>query len=173
MLKAMFGISTAQECDVFWNGAKVKKPYAVRGLVHYLPQKDFLPKDLTLNKVLDQFKIEVQRIIYLFPELEKNLPQKTGDLSGGEERLWSALIIILAEGKFVLLDELFTGIMPLHISRLQQLIVAEKASKGFIITDHRYKDVLDICDKLYFMKAGRSFLLRAPEDLVMHGYLNQ
>src|ERR1019366_2778830 len=114
MLQSMFGTRSAQECDVFLNGIKVKKPYAVNGLLNYLPQKPFLPSRLTLKKITTQFGINLNEILDSFPDIENDINKKISELSGGRERLFSVLILLLADPRFSLLDEPFSHIMPLH-----------------------------------------------------------
>lgn len=50
MLQAIFGTRSIADCDVFFNGTKVKRPYEKYGLINYLPQKPFLPKQLAVKK---------------------------------------------------------------------------------------------------------------------------
>lgn len=172
MLQSIFGTRKADECDVFLNGVKIKKPYAFSGLVNYLPQKPFLPAQVTMTDVLHQFGIDANDIISVFPELEDDLSKKTGEISGGIERLFSVLIIIMADTRFSLLDEPFSHIMPFHVERLKTLLIKQKQKKGIIITDHMYRHLLSVSDLLYLMKEGKSVFIREREELVLHGYLN-
>lgn len=173
LLQAVFGTLPAQECDVILNGVKIKKPYAMSGLINYLPQKPFLPPAYTLKKIAEQYKINTDRINQHFPDLEQEFGNKVGQLSLGIERLFSVLVILLAESRFSLLDEPFTHIAPLHIEPLKLLLTEQKQKKGIIITDHLYKHVLDVSDKLYLIRDGQTIFIRERSDLVLHGYLKE
>jgi ABC-type lipopolysaccharide export system ATPase subunit len=64
-----------------------------------------------------------------------------------------------------MLDEPFSHIMPLHVERIKKLILQQKQYKGIIITDHLFKDILDICDNIYLLKDGKSHLTSSLHDL--------
>lgn len=171
-LQTIFGIRKAASCDVFFNSQKIKKACYRDGLVNYLPQYRFLPAAFSLNDFIQQFHVDKTVLLRYFPELSGLLHQSIDELSGGEERLFSALLIILAPAKFTMLDEPFTHLMPLYIERLKTLLQYQKQIKGFIVTDHLYQSILEITDDLYFMKSGQSFLLKNPEeDLALHQYI--
>lgn len=172
MLQAMYGTLSVQECGVFVNGKFTKNIYCRPGLVNYLPQQPFLPGQLVIKDIVRQFGADMQYILNRFPELEEDTNKKAGELSGGKERLWAVLVLLLADTRFTLLDEPFTHIMPLHVERLKQLLTERKAAKGIIITDHMYRHMLDISDTVCLMKDGKSIFIRNRQDLVLHGYLS-
>jgi ABC-type multidrug transport system ATPase subunit len=171
MLKCMFGTRRAQECDIFLNGRRVKRPYTVNGLVNYLPQKPFLPKHLTIAAAAASFKVAVADICERFPSLAAHINARIADLPGGLERLCSVLLILLADTRFSLLDEPFSHIMPVHVEQLKMLIARQKQKKGIIITDHLYNDLLSLSDQVYLVKEGKSIFIRDMDELVLHGYL--
>jgi ABC-type lipopolysaccharide export system ATPase subunit len=55
--------------------------------------------------------------------------------------------------------------MPLHIEIIKKLILREKQHKGIIITDHLYKDLINVCDYIYVLKGGKSYLTNRLQDL--------
>lgn len=92
-------------------------------------------------------------------------------MSGGERRILECYIILRGHTRFVLLDEPFFQIAPLHISTLQELIRQEAQTKGILLTDHVYRHVIDIADHLYVMANHQTYLAHGREDLVRYGYL--
>ncbi len=173
MMQSIFGTRKADECDIFINGVMVKQPYCVNGLVNYLPQQNFLPQDMSLKRIARDFKITPLDILEYFPEIEENMNKKIGELSGGIERLFSVMILLLADTRFTFLDEPFSHIMPLHVAQIQKLLLQQKQKKGIIITDHLYKALLPISDYLFLMKDGKTIFIKDRNDLVLHGYINQ
>ena len=173
MLKAMFGTMRAYERSVFLDGQYVRKLYTINKGVNYLPQHAFLPPGFKISRILQDFEVGVPDIISDFPELEADIDKRVGELSGGLDRLWSALILVYADTKFTLLDEPFTHIMPLHIERLKQVLLKQKLKKGIIITDHMYRHLLDVSDTIYLMKEGKTIYIKEREDIVLHGYLRE
>ncbi|MCX6285504.1 MAG: hypothetical protein NTY96_00120 [Bacteroidetes bacterium] len=61
--------------------------------------------------------------------------------------------------------------MPLHVDKIKEIIRAEKTVKGIIITDHLYRDLLDVTDDLYMIADGGSLPIKDPRELRTYGYL--
>ena len=93
-------------------------------------------------------------------------------LSGGERRRTEIARAVAINPAFILLDEPFSQIAPLHVATLQTLIRQEKATKGILLTDHMYRHVTGIADRLYVMADGQAYPCENDEDLVRRGYLN-
>ena len=76
-------------------------------------------------------------------------------LSGGERRRVEIARVLATEPKFILLDEPFTGVDPIAIADLQQIIVKLKADNiGILITDHNVHATLAITDRAYIISEG-------------------
>lgn len=172
LLRTVFGVQRTHDCDVFYNGKKVRRPYAVNDLIRLLPQRSFIPAGLEIRTFLKQYRVDTGRLFYFFPELQQDDLKTIGESSGGTERLWATLAIIFSPCRFALLDEPFTHIMPLFTERLTAAIHDQKRNKGFIVTDHQYRTVLPLADDWCLMKEGQTLYIRQPDDLVLHGYLN-
>lgn len=71
-----------------------------------------------------------------------------------------------------MLDEPFSQVMPLHVDVIKNLILREKENKGIIITDHLYKPIIEICDNLYVISDGKTYLTNSIDDLETLGYAN-
>ena len=70
-------------------------------------------------------------------------------------------------------DEPFSQIAPLHVETLQTLIRQEKMAKGILLTDHMYRHVTGIADRLYVMTDGQAYPCANDEELVRRGYLKR
>ena len=101
--------------------------------------------------------------------LEKRYPSQ---LSGGQAQRVALARILASQPRAILLDEPFSQIAPLHVATLQTLIRQEKATKGILLTDHMYRHVTGIADRLYVMADGQAYPCENDEDLVRRGYLN-
>ncbi|RFS17632.1 ATP-binding cassette domain-containing protein [Emticicia sp. C21] len=145
----------------------LKVPDAIR----YLPQKNFIPKQLSIEQICYLFQVPFHVITNEFPIFEKYKQQKLGALSGGEIRLFEAVVVLLSDVKFIILDEPFSHIMPLHVEQLKEIINREKYKKGIIITDHLYKHIMEISEDLYLIREGKTFKIHTHDDLVRYGYL--
>lgn len=171
LMKIVFGAIRTGIGSVRIDGAPVPAPAFSGQKIAYLPQDHFLPGNLRLRSIMELYSVSVERMLDCFPELEEDLHLLPDQLSGGRLRLFEVLIILLGRSSFCLLDEPFTGLSPVFIERLKEIIIAEKRSKGVIISDHLYRDVLEIADCVYVLSNGRTFEVTAEEGLVRRGYL--
>jgi ABC-type multidrug transport system ATPase subunit len=153
LMRVVFGSLTPQFRFTRYNGNPLPYPFKKPGLIRYLPQFDFVPRRLKISSFLKLYDVPWHKIVACFPEFEGCEKMKLGALSGGQIRMVTSLAVILSPVKFVLLDEPFTHVMPLHVDVLKSLIQQEAAAgKGFLITDHMYDHVLDLADSFYYME---------------------
>ncbi|MBV9848738.1 MAG: LPS export ABC transporter ATP-binding protein [Armatimonadetes bacterium] len=76
-------------------------------------------------------------------------------LSGGERRRVEIARVLATRPQFILLDEPFTGIDPIHREDLQQIIAdLKRQSIGVLITDHSEVATLQITDRAYIISEG-------------------
>ncbi|HLW37824.1 MAG TPA: ATP-binding cassette domain-containing protein, partial [Candidatus Eremiobacteraceae bacterium] len=77
-------------------------------------------------------------------------------LSGGERRRVEIARAIATDPAFLLLDEPFTGIDPIAVADIQEIIRQLKAKGlGILITDHAVRETLAIVDRAYILNKGR------------------
>ena len=99
--------------------------------------------------------------------LEKLAKVKAYSLSGGERRRLEIARALVSNPEFFLLDEPFTGIDPLAIQDLQEIILSlRKKGIGVLVTDHRVQETLKIVDRAYIINDGKIFAEGTPEELV-------
>lgn len=77
-------------------------------------------------------------------------------LSGGERRRVEIARAIATDPKFLLLDEPFTGIDPIAVADIQEIIrLLRSKGLGILITDHAVRETLAIVDRAYILNRGR------------------
>ena len=87
-------------------------------------------------------------------------------LSGGERRRVEIARCLSIEPNFILLDEPFSGIDPIAVHDLQDIIFDLKASGyGVLITDHNVRETLTVTDRAYIINEGKIFRTGTPEEL--------
>ena len=87
-------------------------------------------------------------------------------LSGGERRRVEIARCLCIQPVFILLDEPFSGIDPIAVLDLQEIIFDLKASGiGVLITDHNVRETLSVTDRAYIINEGRIFRHGTPEQL--------
>ena len=171
LLKIIFGDINPTNKAIRINGQNFQKLYKSQNQIKYLPQNNFIPKSLTINRVFEDFNLKFDDLVNLFPQFAKRKYSSLGKLSSGERRIIEIYIIIVSNSKFCMLDEPFSQIMPIHIETFKKLIKREKSNKGIIITDHLYLHIVDTCDDLYVISNGKTHLINKTEDLEKLGYI--
>ena len=77
-------------------------------------------------------------------------------LSGGERRRLEIARALSSEPGLILLDEPFTGIDPIAVGEVQDLVMKLKYKGiGLLITDHNVLEALRITDRAYILSEGR------------------
>lgn len=171
LMKIVFGAIRTGVGSVRIDGKPLMSPAFSARQVSYLPQESFLPDNLRLKTILKLYHVRQERVIEYFPELEDDMNLVAGQLSGGRLRLFEVLLILLGNASFCLLDEPFTGLSPLFIERLQQVIIYEKKTKGVVLSDHLFREVMEVADNVYVLTNGRTFEVSGQDGLIRRGYL--
>lgn len=93
--------------------------------------------------------------------------QNAMSLSGGERRRVEIARALATEPSFLLLDEPFTGIDPIAIGDIQEIIGHLKVAKGIgiLITDHNVRETLSITDRAYIIRNGTILVAGTPEEV--------
>ena len=107
-----------------------------------------------------------------FPEAEAMMDYHPSQLSGGYRRIFEVILTLRSKALFCLLDEPFTGLTPVYIERIKEMLQKAKAHKGIIITDHMHRHVVELSDNLYLLANGQTYHVRDMEKLVTLGYVN-
>jgi lipopolysaccharide export system ATP-binding protein len=91
--------------------------------------------------------------------LEKIRRTKAQFISGGEKRRLEIARSLIAEPKLVMLDEPFAGIDPKTVSEIQDAIraLADEHGIGILLTDHQFRETLEVTDRCYLIREGRVF----------------
>ncbi|GAB4020089.1 ATP-binding cassette domain-containing protein [Spirosoma koreense] len=174
LLEIIYGSRSSQNSSVRIDGIYVSKLYQHRGVLAYLPQKHFVPSHLTVRQALDLYQSDLPEASVYLPELNELGSYCFKHLSGGQQRLVETVMVLTSPAPFVILDEPFSNVMPVHIETLKTWLVSLKSRKGILITDHYYQDVLTISDKIYFLNmGGRTIQLEHPvQQLKDFGYIS-
>lgn len=161
LFRIMYGTLTPETGAVFLNKVRLpKQAYKIEGLISFLPQTSFIPGYLRVAAVFSLFSVPMDELFVFFPEFRHQEKKRFGQLSGGEQRLLEAFLVIKAPTIFTILDEPFTHLMPVHVERLMEVIADDKQRKGFLVADHQLQQVLELSDSLYYLDAG----IVAPTD---------
>jgi len=169
LMKIIYGTMFCEK-SVRVDKAPYNEAFKRNDLLTYLPQFNFIPRRFTLKKVFSDYSLDYALFENRFPEFAGKNKTRLGDLSGGQVRLVELYIIITSPSKFAMLDEPFTHISPIQVERIKDLLMEEKQNKGFLISDHMYRHIIEISDHLYVLVNGKTHLTKEISDVERLGY---
>ena len=176
----ILGLISRDSGQIFLNGEEITNlPMYIRarkGLCLLPQQPSVFRKMSVLNNLLsiDQMKRDyssqtngrAENILQEFG-LEKLAGAKAYTLSGGERRRLEIARALITDPEYIFLDEPFTGIDPLAISDLQEIILSLRIrGLGLLITDHSVRETLKITDRAYIISKGEILKTGTPAELV-------
>ena len=150
--------------------------------IGYLPQEPSVFRKLTVEEniraiaeTLPVSRSECRQIIDRHLEelgLTSLASQKAFTLSGGERRRLEISRALVTEPKFLLMDEPFSGVDPISVSEVQDIILRLKEKGiGVLVTDHNVRETLRIVDRAFLLHEGRvlcegdrEFLINDPSS---------
>ena len=146
--------------------------------IGYLPQEASVFRNLTVQEnimaVLERTTLSKQE---RKEGLEKLLEEfhithikgiKGYALSGGERRRVEIARALATSPHFILLDEPFSGIDPIAVVEIQEIIASlSKKEIGVLITDHNVRETLKIIDRAYIMHEGQ-VIEEGSSDTIMN-----
>lgn len=172
LMKILFGTLNADRKFIRIDGKVYDQPYKTINEICYLPQDSFLPKHMTVEKTIELYlgKDRVQNFL-ADPILQKLNASKISHLSGGELRYLEIKLLLHTDCKFILLDEPFNGVSPILVGEIKKLILKASEIKGIILTDHDYRNVLDVANQFCLIYDGGIKRINDKWELVRWGYI--
>jgi ABC-type multidrug transport system ATPase subunit len=172
LLKIIFGIISAPNKCIRIDSVSKNNESSLLSEVSYLSQEQFIPNHLTVKKAV-ALSVDKQKITFFNKDefIQSILDKRISHLSSGELRYLEIKIVLSNPSKFVLLDEPYNGLSPLMIEQVNEMILKNSAEKGIIITDHNYKNVINISSKIILIKDGKTHYVKHNAELVEKGYL--
>lgn len=172
LLRAVFGTKEANNKSIRIDG-EIINSYHYPPKIRYLPHHYFIPKHLSIERVFNDFDVSFAEFSEYFPEIKPYRFSKMKKLSGGMCRMVEIYVIIKSPSQFVLLDEPFSQISPIMINKLKLIIEEECFRKGFIITDHLYRHILNFSNSVYLLSKGRMKTILHFDELISNGYIRE
>lgn len=174
LLKILFGIEKGDSKFVRINENRIGSRAESFRAISYLSQDVCLPRYLRVSQLIG-LALAGERVsdLTMDPIIAPVLSQRVSSLSGGELRYLEIKLLLNLDSMFVLLDEPFNGMSPIMVERVRELIKAKSHTKGIIITDHDYTNVLEIANRYLVMVDGTLKQVSSRDGLVQFGYLSR
>jgi len=146
--------------------------------INYLPQEPSVFRKLTVAQnvlaVLEaRNDLDRKGRESLLEHLLKDLgiadlaDQRADTLSGGERRRTEVCRALATDPRFLLLDEPFSGIDPIAVGDLRDIIISlAERDIGILITDHNVRDTLAITSHAYIINHGEILTGGSAEELM-------
>ncbi|KAF0094998.1 MAG: lipopolysaccharide export system ATP-binding protein [Puniceicoccaceae bacterium 5H] len=174
------GLVAATHGQVFLNQDEITRlPMYQRARlgIGYLPQEESAFRKLTvednLAAIAETLRLRpnarkkwVDRLLEELG-LEDRRKQKAFTLSGGERRRLEIARALVTSPQFLLLDEPFSGVDPISVSEVKNIVVSlKRRGIGILITDHNVRETLSIVDRAYLLHEGR-VLVEGDSDYLL------
>ena len=175
----LVGLARPDSGRVLLNGDEITDlPMYLRARsgISYLPQEPSVFRQLTSEENLlavfetlplttEQQRDRLEELLVQMG-LETVRQSKAYTLSGGERRRLEIARSLTLQPSFILLDEPFSGIDPLTVKDLQEIIrQLSRSGIGVLITDHNVRETLKVTDRAYIVNHGKIFRAGRPEEL--------
>ena len=174
------GMIRSDQGQGFFNGEEISNlpmyQRARRGM-GYLPQETSVFRGLTVRQNLTAIletrplseperNARREQLIEEF-KLNRVADSKAEFLSGGEKRRLEVARALVTEPDLILLDEPFSGVDPIAVADLQNMIrfLADRGI-GVLLTDHNVRETLNVCDRSFIIYDGR-IIAQGNQDQIL------
>jgi ABC-type branched-subunit amino acid transport system ATPase component len=167
LLKTIFGLTDVTAGTITCDGIPVlgRRTESLGDLgLAYVPQRENVFRTLTVRENLllavrkeanHSAATALGECYALFPTLQKRLPQKAGQLSGGERQMLAIAMGWLARPKLMLLDEPSAGLSPLFVTETFRTL-KQLCGQGITlaVVEQNARSILRYCDYAYVLREG-------------------
>ena len=171
IIKSILGMVIPDNGTIKVFNTNIKKNSNYRSKIDYLPQIANFPSNLKVIELIKMIKDlrgqtnNDQKLIETF-KLQPFLNKKLGTLSGGTKQKVNLVLTFMFDSPIVILDEPTTGLDPISLIRLKELITVEKKKgKAILITSHIMSFVEEIADQIVFILEGKIYFKGSIEEL--------
>lgn len=174
-LKTIMGLVRPKAGRIFFKDTDITRLPAFkvsRRGIGYVPQgRQLFPKMTVLENLKTGMKDQsatdqLEEVFNLFPVLRERLNQLAGTLSGGEQQALAISRALVKQPDILLLDEPTTGLMPLFVTRLME-IVKKLNERGMtiLLVEEKIPFALSLAHRIYFMVKGKIEYNAGKEEL--------
>ena len=171
LIKSILGMVIPNKGHIKIDEENILKKHQYRNNIDYLPQIANFPNNLSVNELIKMIKnlrskstsdAELIDIFGLHPFLN----QKLGNLSGGTRQKVNLVLAFMFDSEYIILDEPTTGLDPVSLINLKEIIEREKQKgKTILITSHIMSFVEQVADEIVFLLDGKIYFKGSIKQL--------
>jgi branched-chain amino acid transport system ATP-binding protein len=169
LLRTISGFLHPTSGSIFFKGERIDglDPYRIVeiGISHvpeggrlfpYLTVQDNLKIGAFPRRARSKFRESLEEIYEFFPILKERRSQLADTLSGGERQMLAIARSLMARPILVLLDEPSTGLAPLVVTHVLDLVNdIKKKGYSILMVEQNARKALELADRAYLLESGR------------------
>ena len=145
----------------------------IKNTIGYLPEEGSLDKEIAVAECIRYFA-ELKNVTDIDRKIDSWLERldltgykhkKIQELSKGMHRRLQFILAVIHEPAILILDEPFTGLDPLNIRMIKEILLSmSRDGTTLIMSTHQMDEVERMCDRILMLNAG---------TMVLYGRLDQ
>lgn len=186
-LRTISGILLSRKGTIHFNGTRIDHlpPYEIvlKGVAHVPEGRRLFPnmtvfETLIIGAYIPQAwerRVEtLQWVFSLFPILEERKHQLAGTLSGGEQQMLTIGRGLMAQPKFLMLDEPSLGLAPIIVEKIFTTIQdINRHGVTVLLIEQNANIALQIAHRGYVLETGRISLTGVASELLKNDHVKK
>ncbi|MBK6432457.1 MAG: ABC transporter ATP-binding protein [Anaerolineae bacterium] len=182
-LRSIMGLTPPRSGRIVFDGQAIEgwQPFDIANLgVGYVPEHRAIFRDLTVDENLrlaERRKGDLARraelIFGLFPDLQRLIKLKGGQLSGGQQQMLSIARALVPENRLLLIDEPSEGLAPVIIEQMMEAIRRLSDHLTVLLVEQNFTMASQLGDRYYIIDDGKNGHHGLMADLVQDKALIQ
>jgi branched-chain amino acid transport system ATP-binding protein len=179
-IRTILGINPTIGGTIMFDGRDTTKSSSrsnVRAGMAMIPSERFVFADLTVQDNLllggandpdpDRRAKRMKLVLELFPILAERSGQFAGTMSGGQQRMVSLGLALMASPRLLMLDEPSLGLAPAVVQQIFDTVrrLADSEGLSVLLLEQNVGQALRIVDRVYVMRSGRVILHETAEQM--------
>ena len=169
LIKLINDLLTPTTGEILVNGKKVG--VESKKIISYLPERTYLDKSMTINKVIEFFEdfydnFDSKKARKLLKDLDLDATQKISKMSKGMQEKLQLVLVMSRKADLYILDEPLGGVDPATRDYILDTILTNfEEGASVIISTHLIADIERILDEVIFIDKGKIILQSETDEL--------